>query len=137
MNTNPVKSFDGKSVIVGVLLSLALMVLAGADKSDTLKVDALQQRFLVLDSNPVRDAANGYQSHLLNVCPWYGKIDQDSLKFRLASETQEIKMIVVVPKGREFARGDIIGFDSLQQVRLTPGSKVIRHLPAGGQELVP
>ena len=113
------------------------MVLVGAGKSDTSKVDALQQRFLVLESNPVRDAANGYQSHLLKVCPFYGKIDQDSLKFRLASETLEIKIIVVVAEGDEIARDDIIGFESLQQLRLTPGSRVVRHLPTGGQELVP
>lgn len=137
MNTNLVSKFDGKSLIFGALFSLAFMTLLGADKSDASKVDALQQRFLVLESKPVRDAANGYQSLLLKVCPYYGKIEQDSLKFRLASETQEINMIVVVSEGHEIARGDIIGFKSLEQLRLTPGSRVVRHLPSGGQELVP
>jgi hypothetical protein len=59
------------------------------------------------------------------------------LKFRLASETQEIKMIVTTAEGYEIRRGDIIGFNSFQHVRLSPGSKVVRHLPSGGQELVP
>jgi hypothetical protein len=126
-----------KSVIVGTVFALAFIALLGADKSDTSNVKALQQRFLVLESKPVREAANGYQSHLLKVCPYYGKIDQDSLNFRLASETQEIDMIVVVAQGHEIARGDIIGFESFHHVRLTPGSKVVRHLPSGGQELVP
>jgi len=43
-------------------------------------------------------------------------------------------MIVVVSEGHEIARGDIIGFKSLEQLRLTPGSRVVRHLPSGGQE---
>ncbi|AMV31265.1 hypothetical protein VN12_04040 [Pirellula sp. SH-Sr6A] len=137
MNTPPVIKFDGKSLIFGALFASAFIVVLGADKSDISKVDALHQRFLVLESNPVRDAANGYQSHLLKVCPFYGKIDQESLKFRLVSETQEINMIVVVSEGHKIARGDIVGFESLQHQRLTPGSNVVRHLPSGGQELVP
>lgn len=137
MSTNPITRFDGKSVILGVLIAFAFVLLLGAGKSDTSKVDALQQRFLVLEANPVREARNGYQSHQLKVCPHYGKIDQDSLKFRVANETQEIRMIVVVSEGHDFNRGDIISFASMHQLRLAPGSRVTRHLPDGGQELVP
>ena len=137
MNSNPISKFDGKSVIIGALFALASVLLLGADKSDTSEVKALPQRFLILESTPVRKAANGYQSHLLKVCPHYGKIDEDILKFRLASETPEIKMIVVVAEGHRFDRGDIIAFGSLHHNRLSPGSRVSRHLPEGGRELVP
>ena len=137
MSTNLITKFDGKSVILGALFPVAFVLLLGAGKSDTSKVDALQQRFLVLESTPVRETANGYQSHQLKVCPHYGKIDQGSLKFRVANETQEIRMIVVVSEGHNFNRGDIISFASMHHLRLAHGSRVTRHLPGGGQELVP
>ena len=131
------RMLDAKSTIFGAVIALTFAVLLGADKPGSSKIDALQQRFLVLESTPVRQARNGYQSHQLKICPHYGKIDQDSLKFRVANETQEIKMIVVVPEGKSFNRGDIISFASMHRLRLDPGSKVTRHLPSGGQELVP
>ena len=137
MNTIRITKFDGKSVIIGALFALVFVALLGADKSDTSNAKALPQRFLVLESTPVRDAANGLQSHLLKVCPWYGKIGRDGLKFRLASETQEMKVIMFVAEGYEIDRGDIIGFELAQHLRLAPGSRLVRHLPTGGHELVP
>ncbi len=123
-------------MILGALLSLAFISLLGAGRSETSKVDALQSRFLVLESTPVREAANGYQSHLLRVSPHYGKIDNESLKFRLANETQEIRMIVILSEGQSFNRGDIISFGSMHQQRLAAGSSVTRLLPGGGQEQI-
>lgn len=137
MSTKPRTKLDGTSAIIGALFAFAFVVLLGAGEPDSSKVDALQQRFLVLESTPVRKAANGYQSHQLKVCPHYGKIDHDSLRFRIANETQEITMIVVVSEGHRFNRGDIISFTSMHHLRLAPGSRVTRHLPNGGAELVP
>jgi hypothetical protein len=137
MSTAPNSKLDGASAIVGALFAFALVVLLGAGEPGSTKVDALQQRFLVLESTPVRVAANGYHSHQLKVCPHYGKMDQDSLRFRVANETQAITMIVVVPKGHRFNRGDIISFASMHHLRLAPGSRITRRLPSGGQELVP
>ena len=128
---------DGGSLVVGAALALGFMMLLGASKPSSSKVEALQQRFLVLESSPVRHARNGYRSYQLKICPHYGKIDQDSLKFRVANETQELKMIVVVTEEQSFNRGDIISFSSLHRLRLAPGSQVTRHLPGGGRELVP
>jgi hypothetical protein len=74
---------------------------------------------------------------LLKVCPHYGKIDHDSLKFRLDNESQELTMIVVIKEGYEIRRGDIIAFEAFQHIRLSPGSSVTRHLPGGGHEFIP
>ncbi|KAA5546932.1 hypothetical protein FYK55_00460 [Roseiconus nitratireducens] len=137
MNSNPLGKFHGKGFVAGALTALAVAGLLGAGNSANSKVDALQQRFLILKSTPVRGAANGYQSHQLMVCPHYGKINQDSLKFRVEHETQEFTMIIVVSEGNSFKRGDIISFSAMHVLRLTPGSRITRHLPDGGQELVP
>lgn len=137
MNPNRIGNFDTKSVIVGALLVMTAVVLLGADKPAAPTDHTLPQRFMVLESSPAGQPANGYQSRLLKVSPHYGKIDRHSLKFRLERETQEIKMIVTAGEGYEFCRGDIIGFALSQHLRLEPGSQVIRHLPTAGQELVP
>jgi len=138
MKTNRIVGFDAKSVVAGTLLAISCAVLLGAGKQpDTSKAKAIPLRFLVLESMLTDNAANGYKSHLLTVSPHYGKIDRDSLKFRLASETQELKVIVTTEEGYEFRRGDIVGFALSQHLRLSPGSSVVRHLPSGGQETVP
>jgi len=137
MKTNQIMGFAAKTVVVGTLLAISCAVLLGAGKQpDTSEAKAIPLRFLVLESKPTDNAASGYQSHLLTVSPHYGKIDQDSLKFRLASETQEIKVIVTTKAGYEFRRGDIVGFALSQHLRLSPGSSVVRHLQSGGQEAV-
>lgn len=136
MNSNLIANFGIKSVVVGALLAVTAVVLLGADKPDAPSEKTLPQRFLVLESTPTGEPANGYQGQLLTVSPHYGKIDRRNLKSRLESETQEIKMIVTVGEGHEFRRGDIIGFTLSQHIRLEPGSKVVRHLPSGDQELV-
>ena len=128
---------DVKSIIVGALLAMTAVLLLGADKPADPGEKTLPQRFLVLESSTVGQPANGYQPQLLKVSPHYGKIDRRSLKSRLKTETQEIKMIVTAGEGYEFRRDDIIGFAMSQHHRLEPGSQVVRHLPTGGQELVP
>ena len=137
MNPDRIGSFDTKGVVLGALLAMTAVVLFGAGKPAAPNENTLQQRFLVLESSPEGEPANGYQSQLLKVSPHYGKTDRRSLKSRLESETQEIKMIVSARAGYEFHRGDIIGFALSQHLRLEPGSQVVRHLPSGGQELVP
>ena len=106
-----------------------------------LKTNPSEQQLLALaaecknEINPVRH--NSPQAQLLKICPHYCKIDTDSLKFRLSKETQEIKLILLTGEGHKIARGDIIGFDSFQQLKISPGAQIVRHLPDGGQELVP
>jgi hypothetical protein len=97
----------------------------------------LPWRFLVLESSTAGEPENGHQAHLLKVCPHYGKIDADSLKFRLSNDTPEIQLILLTGEGYKIGRGDIIGFDSFQHVKLSPGSQIVRHLPDGSHELVP
>ena len=137
MKTKQIIGFDAKFVVAGALLAISCAVLLGAGKQpDTSEAKAIPLGFLVLESKPTDNAAKGYQSHLLTVSPHYGKIDQARLKFRLASETQEIKVIITTKPGYEFRRGDIVGFALSQHLRLSPGSSVVRHLPSGGHETV-
>ena len=137
MRSSRIARLDGKSVIVGIALAAAGVLLAGAGKPDDANAKVLPVRFLVLESSTLGEPENGYQSHLLKVCPHYGKIDTDSLKFRLSKETQEIKLILLTGEGHKISRGDIIGFDSFQQLKFNPGSQTVRHLPDGTHELVP
>jgi hypothetical protein len=55
----------------------------------------------------------------------------------MEKETQEVTTLVSVEKGYEIHRGDIIALEAVQHVKLSPGARVVRHLPDGGQELVP
>jgi hypothetical protein len=128
---------DAKSVIVGMVLAAAGVLLAGAGKPDDANANVLPVRFLVLESSKLGEPENGHQSHLLKVCPHYGKIDTDSLKVRLSKETQEIKLILLTDEGHKIARGDILGFDLSQHLQISPGSQIVRHLPDGSHELVP
>ena len=142
MRTNPMRNsriarLDAKSVIVGMVLAAAGVLLAGAGKPDDANAKVLPVRFLVLESSTLGDPENGYDRHLLKVCPHYGKIDADSLKLRLSKETQEIKLILLTGEGHQISRGDIIGFDSFQHLKFSPGSQTVRHLPDGSHELVP
>jgi len=137
MHNSLIARLDAKSVIVGIVLAAAGAMFAGAGKPDDASAEVLAVRFLVLESSTVGEPENGHESQLLKVCPHYGKIDTDSLKFRLSNETQEIKLILLTGEGYKIARGDIIGFDSFQHVKLSTGSQIIRHLPDGGHELVP
>ena len=142
MRTNPMRSsriarLDAKSVIVGMVLAAAGVLLAGAGKPDDANAKVLPVRFLVLESSLMEELENGHESHLLKVCPHYGKIDTHSLKFRLSKETQEIKLILVTGEDHKFSRGDIIGFDSFQHLKFSPGSQTVRHLLDGSHELVP
>ena len=132
-----VPRLEFKSASLGALLAIMGVALLGADKKEAQPKQVFLPRFLVLESTSFRKPANGLQAHLLKVSPHYGKIDSESLKLRLEAETQEIKMIVTTDEGYEFRRGDIIGSDSLNHLKLSPGSKVVRHLPSGGHELVP
>ena len=128
---------DTKSVVFGALLAAAATCLLGAGGEDHSTGRIMSQRFLVLESSPHGNPANGWQPHLIKVCPHYGKIDRESLKLRLDAETQEIKMLLHTEEGYKFHRGDVIDFEISQHARRTPGSRIIRHLPSGGQELVP
>jgi len=129
--------FDAKSAIVGMLLAVTGVLLLGAGKPDDPRTKVLPVRFLVLESSNLGEPENGHQSQLLKVCPHYGKIDGESLKFRLSKDTQEITLIVLADEGYKISRGDIIGFDLFQHLKISPGSKIVRHLPDGGHELVP
>ena len=141
MRNSLLARLDAKSVIVGMVLATAGVLLAGADKPDADKPDAnakvLPLRFLVLESSKLGEPENGHQSHLLKVCPHYGKIDADSLKVRLSKETQELKLILLTGEGHEIVRGDIFWFDSFQHLKISPGAQIVRHLQGGGHELVP
>jgi hypothetical protein len=137
MRNSLIARLDAKSVIVGIVFATGAGLFAGAGKPDDAGAKVLPVRFLVLESSAMGKPGNGYQSQLLTICPYYGKIDSDSLKVRLSNETQEIKLILQAGEGFKVARGDIIGFDSFQHLKLSPGARVVRHLPDGGHELVP
>lgn len=126
-----------KNAMAAALLAMTCLALLGADEPDDSIVKFRKLQFLVLESAPTDDAVGGQQSHLLKVCPHYGKIDHDSLKFRMASETQVIKLVVFTDAGGEIRRGDMLEFGSIQLRRLSPGSKILRRLPSGEQEFVP
>ena len=136
MRNSLLARLDAKSVIVGMVLAAAGVLLAGADKPDA-NAKVLPLRFLVLESSKLGEPENGHQSHLLKVCPHYGKIDADSLKVRLSKETQELKLILLTGEGHEIVRGDIFWFDSFQHLKISPGAQIVRHLQGGGHELVP
>jgi hypothetical protein len=137
MKIIPSAKLDVKSLFFGVVLAMCAAVLLGAEKSAPSLSQLQGPLFLVLESTPIGDPANGHQSQLLKVCRHYGKIDGESLKFRLAKETQEIKLILNSTDGNAIRRGDIVGFESFRHLKLDPGSSVTRHLPSGGQEQVP
>jgi hypothetical protein len=137
MRSSLIARLDAKSVIAGIVLAATGVLLTGAGKPGDAGAKVLPVQFLVLESSTVGEPENGHQSQFLKVCPHYGKIDADSLKFRLSKETQEFKLILLTSEGYKISRGDIIGFDSFQHLRLSPGSQTVRHLPDGGHELVP
>jgi hypothetical protein len=91
---------DAKSLLLGAVLATMGFVLLGAAAKGTSTALIVPQRFLVLESTPNGEPANGFQSQFLKVCPHYGKIDRDSLKFRMENETQELTMIVAIPDAR-------------------------------------
>ena len=128
------------SLCLGAVIALAGISLPGAapkDSDDSATI--LPQRFLVLAVTPKRLPANPKQPVLqLKVSPHYGKIDRDSLRFRLENETQELELLILITEpGREIQRGDIISFEGFKHLSFSPGSRTVRHLPSGRTELVP
>jgi hypothetical protein len=128
-------NINAQSLVLGVLIGAGGLALLGASENGPSSLPS--KRFLVLESTPKGEPGNGRQTFLLKVCPHYGKISAEGLKFSLKNETQELTFLISTEQGHDIRRGDILAFESLKQIQLSPGSRVIRHLPSGGQELVP
>ena len=140
MIKNPALRIHAMSVFLGALLGMTGFALLGASPTDTaVSATIMPQRFLVLEATPKRSPANPKQSVLqLRVSPHYGKIDEKGLRFRMENETQELTMLISIKKaGEEISRGDIVSFEEFKHRKLSPGSKIVRHLPSGDTELVP
>ena len=124
---------DIKSMLFGAIL---VATIAAAPIEPFIK-EIQPVRFLVLEATPKGEVTDSGQRVVLRLSPHYGKISQEGLDFRFKNETQELSLVTIVEKGYEIKRGDIIGLQVAQHLKLSPGSSVTRHLPSGGTESVP
>jgi hypothetical protein len=126
-------TIDSKSMLFGIIV----LVTIGAAPSHPFVKEIQSVRFLVLEVTPKEGATSIGRPVVLRLSPHYGKISKQGLDFRFKNETQELSLVTYIEKGYEIKRGDILGFQVSQHLKLSPGSRVVRHLPSGGAELVP
>lgn len=124
-------------MLFGVLFSAIVLATMGAGPSQPFVREIQPVRFLVLEVTPEGEATAIGRPVVLRLSPHYGKISKEGLDFRLKNETQELSLVTYLEKGYEIKRGDIIGFQVSQHLKLSPGESIIRHLPSGGAESVP
>jgi hypothetical protein len=56
----------------------------------------------------------------------------------MENETQELTLLISIEEsGEEIDRGDIVSFEGFKHLKLSPGSRTVRHLPSERTELVP
>ena len=130
-------TIDSKSLLFGVFFGAIVVVAIGAAPSQLFVKEIQAVHFLVLEVTPKGDATAPGRPVVLRLSPHYGKITKESFDFRVKNETQELSLVTYIEKGYEVKRGDVIGFQVYQHLKLSPGSSVIRHLPSGGAESVP
>ena len=74
-------------------------------------------RFAVLEVTPHGEPRSGKQTVVLRLKPHYGKIDQQSLDFRLEHETQELSLVTLIDTGYEIKKGDIIRYEAYKHLK--------------------
>ena len=74
-------------------------------------------RFRVLNITRHGDPANGKQTTVLRLTPYYGRIDRKSQDFRLKHDTQDLTLVTLIDVGYEIRTNDIIGFQAYQHLK--------------------
>jgi hypothetical protein len=120
---------DLMSLAAGTVLGAAVVLSIGAATRQPAIPEIANIRFLVIDITRHGEPVNGQQRAVLRLARFYGKIDQESLDFRLKHETQDYTLVTSLDPGSTIRTNDIIGFQASEHTKLAPGSSVITHLP--------
>src|SRR5688572_1870799 len=120
---------DLKSFVAGAVLATVVVfsIAAATTRPPIPEISGL--RFVILDITRDGKPVAGKQRAVLRLARFYGKIDKDSLDYRLKHETQELRIVSSLEVASTIQTNDIIGLQAYEHTKLSPGSRVVTHLP--------
>jgi hypothetical protein len=119
---------DFKSFLTGAALATIALISIAAAATRTPIPEISGLRFVVLDITPDGAAIAGKQRGVLRLARFYGKIDENSLDYRLKHETQEFRIVTTLDVPSTIQTNDIIGFQAYEHIKAGPHSRPVTHL---------
>ena len=113
------RRLDLRSMLVGAILAALVVGSIAATIGRPTGSEILSVRFRVVDvQEPKVEWQHGGQVKLLKLAPWYGKISQDSLDWRLKNETQDLTLaVILMQEGYQISKDDILRFSLDQHLK--------------------
>jgi hypothetical protein len=123
-----------KSLASGAVIgAIAILSVAAATRKPAVP-EIAGLRFVILDITRDGEPIGGKERAVLRLARFYGKMDSESLAFRLKHETQELKLVTTLDVDSTIRTNDIIGLQAYEHTKLSPGSRVVTHLPAAAEK---
>lgn len=125
---------DAKSFLAGAVLAAVVVFSVAAATTQPPASEISGLRFVILDIFRDGEPIAGKQRAVLRLARFYGKIDRDSLDYRLKHETQELRIVTSLDVASTIQTNDIIGLQAYEHTKLSPGSRVVTHLPPASKQ---
>src|SRR5438034_317714 len=103
---------DLKSLVAGAVLGVVIVLSLAAATMQPPIPEISGLRFVILDITRDGEPVGGKQRAVLRLARFYGKIDQESLDFRLKHESQELRLVTSQDVVSTIRTNEIIGLQA-------------------------